>query len=61
MIASLIRTIGNQPDAEYVHAQHAEVVRMLERTQPKTVMLLADAKEDLLALTGFPNPEPLPR
>jgi len=55
MIASLIRTIFSQPDAEYVHAQHGEVVRMLERIHPKTATLLADAKEDLLAFTGFPR------
>jgi hypothetical protein len=29
---------------------------MLERTHPKTAMLLADAKEGLLAFTGFPEP-----
>jgi len=55
MIASLIRTIFSQPDAEYVHHQHAEMVRMLERIHPKTAELLADAKEDLLAFTGFPR------
>ncbi len=55
MIASLIRTIFSQPDAEYVHHQHGEVVRMLERIHPKTATLLAEAKEDLLAFTGFPR------
>jgi transposase-like protein len=55
MIASLIRTIFSQPDAEYVHTQHAEVVRMLERIHPKTAELLAEAKEDLLAFTNFPR------
>ena len=55
MIASLIRTIFSQPDSEYVHQQHAEVVRMLERIHPKTADLLADAKEDLLAFTSFPR------
>jgi transposase-like protein len=55
MIASLIRTIFSQPDAEYVHTQHGEVVRMLERIHPKTAQLLADAEVDLLAFTGFPR------
>ncbi len=55
MIASLIRTIFSQPDAEYVHHQHGEVVRMLERIHPKTAELLAEAKEDLLAFTSFPR------
>lgn len=55
MIASLIRTIFSQPDAEYVHQQHGEVVRMLERIHPKTAGLLADAREDLLAFTSFPR------
>jgi hypothetical protein len=55
MIASLIRTIFSQPDTEYVHTQHTEVVRMLERIHPKTAELLADSKEDLLAFTNFPR------
>jgi len=55
MIASLIRTIFSQPDFEYVHQQHGWLVRMLERFHPKTALLLADAKEDLLAFTSFPG------
>ena len=56
MTACLIRTIFSQPAAEYVHHQHGEVVRMLERSHPKTVGLLADVREDLLAFTSFPRP-----
>jgi len=55
MIASLIRTIFSQPDAEYIHHQHGEVVRTLERIHPKTAELLAEAKEDLLAFNSFPR------
>jgi putative transposase len=47
------RTEFSRP--EYVHTQHAEVVRMVERIHPKPAGLLADAKDDLLAFTGFPR------
>jgi transposase-like protein len=54
MVASIIRTIFAQPDAEHVRDQFDEVARMLERSHPKVSHMLNDAKEDLLAFTGFP-------
>ena len=54
MVASIIRTIFAQPDAEHVRAQFDEVARMLSRSHPKVAQMLDDAKEDLLAFTGFP-------
>jgi putative transposase len=54
MVASIIRTIFAQPGAEHVRAQFDEVTRMLERSHPKVADMLDDAKEDLLAFTGFP-------
>jgi len=55
MVASIIRTIFAQPDAEHVRGQFDEVARMLERSHPKAAAMLHDAKEDLLAFTGFPQ------
>jgi putative transposase len=54
MVASIIRTIFAQPDPGHVHTQYAEVVRMLGRSHPKVAGMLEDAREDLLAFTGFP-------
>lgn len=54
MVASIIRTIFAQPDPAHVHAQFDEVVRMLTRSHPKVAGMLEDAREDLLAFTGFP-------
>jgi putative transposase len=55
MVASIIRTIFAQPDAEHVAAQFDEVARMLERSHPKVAVMLSDARGDLLAFTGFPQ------
>jgi hypothetical protein len=55
MVASIIRTIFAQPDTEHVATQFDEVARMLERSHPKVAAMLGDAKDDLLAFTGFPQ------
>jgi putative transposase len=55
MVASIIRTIFAQPDPQHVHTQYDEVVRMLTRSHPKVAGMLEDAREDLLAFTGFPQ------
>ena len=55
MVASIIRTIFAQPDAEHVATQFDEVARMLQRSHPKVAVMLADARYDLLAFTGFPG------
>jgi putative transposase len=54
MVASIIRTILAQPNAQHVHAQFDEVTRMLERSHPKVAVMLDDARHDLLAFAGFP-------
>jgi putative transposase len=54
MVASIIRTIFAQPDAEHVNAQFEEVTRMLHRSHPKVAGMLDDARPDLLAFAGFP-------
>ncbi|PRZ39645.1 transposase-like protein [Antricoccus suffuscus] len=55
MVASIIRTIFAQPDAPHVRSQFDEVSRMLARSHPKVAGMLDEAKEDLLAFTGFPH------
>jgi putative transposase len=55
LVATLVRTIFEQPDAEQVHAQHARVVDQLTDRFPTAAELLVDAAADLLAFTGFPR------
>jgi putative transposase len=55
MVATLVRTIFDQPDAEQVWAQHARVVDQLGDRFPAAAELLADAASDVLAFTGFPK------
>jgi putative transposase len=55
LVATLVRTIFEQPDAEQVHAQHARVVDQLTDRFPAAAELLVDAAADLLAFTGFPR------
>ena len=54
-VATLVRTIFDQPAAEEVHAQHARVVASLEAKHPDAAEHLDQAKPDLLAFTGFPR------
>jgi putative transposase len=55
LVATLVRTIFAQPDAELTRAQHARVVEQLEPRWPDAARLLADAVEDLLAFTASPK------
>ena len=50
-VAAAIRTIFAQPDAE----QFDVIAGMLGRQLPKVEAMLRDAKDDLLAFTGFPS------
>ncbi len=54
MVATLVRTIFEQPDAEQVCAQHARVVAQLEHRFPEVAAMLVDMAPDLLAFTAFP-------
>src|SRR5215472_12259152 len=54
-VATLVRTIFEQPDAASVRAQHAQVVAALEAKFPQAAAHLDDAREDLLAFTAFPR------
>ncbi len=55
MVAAAVRTVFAQPDAVHVQRQLAEVVHMLEAKFPDVAAMLADAAEDLLAFTAFPQ------
>jgi putative transposase len=51
-VATLVRTIFDQPDAAEVHAQFARVVAALEAKLPAAAEHLSAAREDLLAFTA---------
>lgn len=54
-VATMVRTIFAQPDAQTVHEQHARIVATLEDRFPEAAALLDQAGPDLLAFTGFPK------
>jgi len=54
-VATLVRTIFDQPDAAEVHAQFARVVTALEAKLPAAADHLSAAREDLLAFTAVPR------
>ena len=55
-VATMVRTIYQQPSPEEVHAQHARMVGMLDERFPQAAELLADVGPDILAFTAFPWP-----
>ena len=55
MVAAAIRTIFAQPDVAHVRSQLDEVMRMLSVQFPVVAQMLADAAEDLLAFSTFPQ------
>jgi putative transposase len=54
-VATLVRTIFDQPTAGEVTTQHGWVVASLETKYPDAAAHLDEAKADLLAFTGFPR------
>ena len=54
-VATMVRTIFAQPDADTVHEQHARIVDQLQVRFPAAAALLEEAGTDLLAFTGFPK------
>lgn len=55
IVATYVRTIFAQPDAESVRAQHARTVEHLRSRFPKASAMLEDAADALLAFTAFPK------
>ncbi len=55
LIATLVRSIFDQPDQESVWAQHGRVVEQLEERFPDAATLLAEAGPDVLAFATFPH------
>ena len=54
-VATLVRTIFDQPDAASVRTQHAWVVQTLEAKHPAAAEHLDAAREDLIAFAAFPR------
>jgi putative transposase len=54
-VATLVRTVFDQPDADAVRAQFARVVAAIEEKFPAAAEHLDDARADLLAFTVFPR------
>jgi putative transposase len=54
-VATLVRTIFDQPDAAEVAAQFHRVVGALEGKLPEAAAHLDEARDDLLAFTAFPR------
>jgi transposase-like protein len=54
-VATMVRTIFAQPDAQTVHEQHRRIIDQLEQRFPEAAMLLDQATPDLLAFTCFPK------
>lgn len=55
VVATLVRSIFAQPDAQEVWAQHARVVEHLSERLPDAAELLSDAAEAILAFSAFPK------
>ncbi len=54
-VATMVRTIFAQPDAETVHQQYRRIVDQRETRFPEAAALLEEAAADLLAFTSFPK------
>lgn len=54
-VATLVRSVFAQPDADSTHAQFDQVLHHLEDRFPEAAELLADAREELLAFSAFPK------
>jgi transposase-like protein len=54
-VATMVRTVFEQPDRAAVYAQHAQVVTALEAKYPQAAEHLDDARDDILAFAAFPK------
>jgi putative transposase len=55
MVATLVRSIFAQPDAEAVWSAHSGVVQQLDKRFPEAAKLLDETAAELLAFTAFPK------
>jgi putative transposase len=55
LVATLVRSIFDQPDRDQVFAQHARIVEQLTERFPDAADMLIDAAADLLAFADFPK------
>ena len=55
MVATLVRSIFEQPDAATVLAQHARVVEQLQERFGDAARLLEEARDEVLAFATFPH------
>ena len=53
-VATMVRTIYQQPSPEEVHAQHHRMIGMLDERFPQAAALLEEAGPGILAFTAFP-------
>ena len=54
-VATLLRTVFEQPDAASVRAQMASVIAALDEKFPEATEHLEHAREDLLAFAAYPR------
>ena len=54
-VATMVRTIYQQPSPQEVHSQLERVVDQLSERFPQASSMLEEAGADVLAFTGFPG------
>ena len=54
-VATMVRTIFAQPDAQTVHEQHARIVEQLDGRFPEAATMLAETGPEILAFTAQPK------
>ncbi len=54
-VATVVRTIYQQPSPAQTRSQHQRVAAQLAGPFPEVAQLLEEAKEDILAFTAFPR------
>jgi hypothetical protein len=60
-VATMVRTIFAQPDAESAREQHRRIIGQLETRFPEAAALLEEAGPEILAFTAQPSPKPKPK
>ena len=53
-VATMVRSIYQQPSAAEVHSQHEKVVEQLQERFPQAAAMLDEAGAEILAFTSFP-------